>query len=93
MIGYAELLSKETSAEVVQKSSEDILECASMALTLVDEVLDWSLVQSGSLKLNLKKCNVSELMSKVERIVRGKLDHVFVECVWLFFFFFFFFFF
>lgn len=63
-------MSKDKNAEV-RKSSEDILECASMALTLVDEVLDWSLVQSGSLKLHLTKCKLSNLMSKVEKIVRG----------------------
>lgn len=67
VIGYTELLKEEGFSKI----ASDIHECASMALTLVDQVLDWSLVKSGNVKLNMKHIEVGDLLERVKRITAG----------------------
>lgn len=75
IIGYAELMLSPASSmrqlRSFHSSVESVAVCAREALGLVDEVLDWSLIQSGKLTLRKEDFSIGQLTKDIHYIIAG----------------------
>lgn len=73
IIGYAELLlqGKDSLSSSQRDIGQSLHACAKTALTLVDEVLDWSHVRSGAIELRKEPFRLKQLVQEVESIMTG----------------------
>ncbi len=75
IIGFANLVKKHTGDKAkVEDYIDKILISSRHLLSLVNDVLDMSRIESGNLVLDLGKCNLSEILHDINIIVRGQTD-------------------
>jgi signal transduction histidine kinase/CheY-like chemotaxis protein len=75
VLGYAQILQRDPAVTARQRRSlEAIHSCGSHLLTLINDVLDLSKIEAGQLELAPAACNLSELLTTVQDIVRPRAD-------------------
>ncbi len=60
IIGFAELLKKEVSDPNGQKYADIIHKSSQMLLHIVNDILDYSKIESGEMQLHIESCNLKE---------------------------------
>ena len=60
IIGFAELLKKEVHEQKSQKYTDIIHKSSQMLLHIVNDILDYSKIESGEMQLHLESCNLKE---------------------------------
>jgi signal transduction histidine kinase len=68
IVGFAEMLRNETPGPLNARQSEyvtDIVSGANTLTTLIDDILDLSLIESGALRLELSRIDLRELLDDV----------------------------
>ncbi len=60
IIGFAELLKKELHDPKAQKYADIIHKSSQMLLHIVNDILDYSKIESGEMQLHLESCNLKE---------------------------------
>ena len=69
VIGFSDLLLSEGLSEELMEYVTEINQAGNGLSSLVNEVLDWARLESGKLKVNHKKCDLSNIIQNLEKIV------------------------
>ena len=69
VIGFSELLLSEKLSDDLLEYVNEINQAGNGLSSLVNEVLDWAQLESGRLKLNNRKCDLSGIIKQIETIV------------------------
>jgi len=74
IIGFSTLLLGDASdAEKVKGQAQKILTSSNHLLGLINDVLDMSKIESGSVQLNVRECSLSDTISMVDSIMRPQM--------------------
>lgn len=74
IIGYAELINEEAPDLATQRDADRILNAGRHLLRLLNEVLDLSKIEAGSMELNLETCDLSNLAREVRDLVQSAAE-------------------
>ena len=75
VLGYAQILQRDRSVSEQQKESLNAIEsCGQHLLTLINDVLDLSKIESGGLEIDLGSCNLHQLLKEVHDIVASRAE-------------------
>ena len=69
VIGFSDLMLIEELTEDQMEYVQEISQAGNGLSSLVNEVLDWAQLESGRMKINRTKCDLSEVIKQVEKIV------------------------
>ena len=80
VLGFSEIIYQQILGEVGNSNyleyAKDIHESAAHLLTLINDILDISKIESGKIALNNDVCSLPELMDRAARIARPLADEV-----------------
>ncbi len=75
ILGYAQILKKERDIPQKQRNAVNVIEhSAEHLLSLINEILDLSRIEAGSLELQLDDLNLSKLLLNLSNIIRARSD-------------------
>lgn len=75
ILGYAQILKKETSIPQKQRNAVHVIEhSAEHLLSLINEILDLSRIEAGSLEIQLDELNLSKLLLNLSNTMRARSD-------------------
>ena len=75
VLGYAQILQRDRSLSADQRASLEAIEnCGQHLLTLINDVLDLSKIESGRLEVDSKPYDLPRLLQSVHDIVRPRAD-------------------
>ena len=75
ILGYAQILKKERDIPQKQRNAVNVIEhSAEHLLSLINEILDLSRIEAGSLELQLDDLNLSKLLQNLSSIIRARAD-------------------
>ncbi|SFV60024.1 sensory box histidine kinase/response regulator [hydrothermal vent metagenome] len=60
ILGFADLLKKELENQKTQKYADIIYKSSQMLLHIVNDILDYSKIESGEMRLHIESCNLKE---------------------------------
>jgi len=70
IVGFSEVLSDDTLDKEHKSYVNMILESSKNLLHLIDDILDYSRVESGKLDINIRECRIGDLISEIESMLR-----------------------
>ena len=68
ILGFSDLLTRTTVPEEQEKFKSIINQSSSLLLKIIDDILDFSSIESGSLELNIETVSVSALFNEIGNI-------------------------
>ncbi len=68
IIGFAELLKEESEAALRNDFLEMIIKNSESLLHLVNDIIDLSKIEAGQLELNLKNCNIYQIVNELYKL-------------------------
>lgn len=71
IIGYSELISEESEEAPTREDAQRILRSARHLLQLLNEVLDLSKIEAGSMEMMFESCDVAAMAAEVADTMRG----------------------
>ncbi len=75
VLGYAQILLRDGSASAEQRHNLHAIEsCGQHLLTLIDDVLDLSKIESGKIEIQESPCDLYDLLESVSNIVRERVE-------------------
>jgi len=75
VLGYVQILQRDKSLNEKQRDRLDgIKSCGEHLLTLINDVLDLSKIESGKLEIDKAPCDLNDLLASVEHIVRDRAE-------------------
>ena len=75
ILGYAQILKKETDIPQKQRNAVHVIEhSAEHLLSLINEILDLSRIEAGSLEIQLEHLNLTKLLVNLSNIMRARSD-------------------
>ncbi len=75
ILGYAQILKKETDIPQKQRNAVHVIEhSAEHLLSLINEILDLSRIEAGSLEIQLDHLNLSKLLLNLSNIMRARSE-------------------
>jgi PAS domain S-box-containing protein len=81
IIGFAELLkNKEINEETRFKYSNIIVQSSNRLLTIINDILDISKIETGQMVINYAPCNIIELINKLAGFYKPQGDARGIEC-------------
>ncbi len=83
IIGFAELLDEEVFGSLNQKQkkyAKDIFDSGNHLLSLINDILDLSKIESGHMELDLDECDISEIVENVIEIMSERMRKAGVTC-------------
>ena len=76
IIGYTTLIDKDAdSPDKVREYTRKISGAGDYLLSLINDVLDMSKIESGKTKLNISQFSIREMVNEVESIIRMQAEH------------------
>ncbi len=80
IVGYAELLSRPNVDRKKQELWIDhILKSTNFLLSLINDVLDLSKIEAGQMSVDVQRCDLADMISSVEELLRGQADEKLLE--------------
>jgi signal transduction histidine kinase/CheY-like chemotaxis protein len=70
IMGFSEVLSGDVLSEEHQSYLDTIIESSKNLLHQIDDILDYSRVESGKLDIDIRECRVGDLVSEIESMLR-----------------------
>ena len=70
IMGFSEVLSDDELNEEHQSYLDTIIESSKSLLHLIDDILDYSRVESGKLDIDIRDCRVGDLVGELESMLR-----------------------
>jgi signal transduction histidine kinase/ActR/RegA family two-component response regulator len=70
IVGFSEVLSDDVLSEEHQSYVNMIIENSKNLLHLIDDILDYSRVESGKLDIEIRECRIGDLISEIESMLR-----------------------
>jgi signal transduction histidine kinase len=71
-MGYSQLLEiDQTLATEKKEYSQQIIQAGNHLLALIDQVLDFSMIEAGELKFKIVEVNLKELLQECERLMQS----------------------
>ncbi len=75
ILGYSQILKKETGIPPKQQNAVDVIEhSAEHLLSLINEILDLSRIEAGSLEIQVDHLNLSKLLHNLSNIMRARSE-------------------
>ena len=75
ILGYAQILKKETDIPQKQRNAVNVIEhSAEHLLSLINEILDLSRIEAGSLEIQLDQLNLAKLLVNLSNTMRARSD-------------------
>lgn len=74
MLGMNEMIYRESSEEVIRQYAKEVADAGTHMMSLVDEVLDVSRIESGTLTIERSPYRVGEVIRKAEELMRPQAE-------------------
>lgn len=74
MLGMNEMIYRESSEEVIRHYAKEVADAGAHMMSLVDEVLDVSRIESGTLTIGRSPYHVGEVIGKAEELMRPQAE-------------------
>jgi signal transduction histidine kinase len=70
ILGFAQLIEMNTKVDNTRESSQEIINAGNHLLSLINQVLDLSKIESGNLDLSFKKCFLNEILDDMITLIK-----------------------
>lgn len=70
IVGFSQVLSDDVLSEEHQSYIDMVIESSKNLLRLIDDILDYSRVESGKQDINIRECRVGDLVNEIESMFR-----------------------
>jgi len=63
ILGFSELIEMDTKDENTRENSQEVINAGNHLLSLIEEILDLSKIESGNIELSIEKCSLNEILN------------------------------
>ena len=69
VLGFSQLIEMDAKDEETRENSQEIINAGNHLLSLIEEMLDLSKIESGNIKLSIEKCCLNEILNKTLTLI------------------------
>lgn len=69
ILGFSQLIEVETKEENIRESSQEVITAGNHLLSLIEELLDLSKIESGNIELFIEQCSLNEILNNTLTLI------------------------
>lgn len=70
ILGFSQLIEMNTKVDKTRESSQEIINAGNHLLSLINQVLDLSKIESGNIELSIEKCSLNKIINNILALIK-----------------------